>query len=33
VPLPEIEEEEEAPSSTRYHLFSGAIAGEEKEDF
>jgi hypothetical protein len=32
-PLPEIEEEEEAPSSTRHHLFSGAVAGEEKEDF
>jgi hypothetical protein len=26
-------EEEEAPSSTRHQLFSGAVAREEKEDF
>jgi hypothetical protein len=32
--LPGIEEEEEeAPSSTRHQLFSGAVAGEEVEDF
>jgi hypothetical protein len=33
-PLPGIEEEEEAPTSTtRQQVFSGAIAGEEEEDF
>jgi hypothetical protein len=32
-PLPGIEEEEEAPSSTRHQLFSGVAAGEEEEDF
>jgi hypothetical protein len=32
-PLPGTEEEEEAPSSTRHQLFSGAVAGKEKEDF
>jgi hypothetical protein len=30
--LPGIEEEEEAPSSTRHQPFSGAVAGEEVED-